>query len=149
MMRVFSMSPSMTNPRGKLQTAFRRYRAPLLNALLFNGWAAALSYRCGLHGRLGVTRHRVTLPAARALPRPLRIAFASDFHAGPTTDPALFDALFDCLAQERPDVLLLAATSSPARPKIWPRSAPAWRAASRRWASSACTATTICGPTMN
>src|SRR5476651_2013812 len=107
MMRVFSMSPSMTNPRGKLQTAFRRYRAPLLNALLFNGWAAALSYRCGLHGRLGVTRHRVTLPAARALPRPLRIAFASDFHAGPTTDPALFDALFDCLAQERPDVLLL------------------------------------------
>jgi len=97
----------MTNPRGKLQTAFRRYRAPLLNALLFNGWAAALSYRCGLHGRLGVTRHRVTLPAARALPRPLRIAFASDFHAGPTTDPALFDALFDCLAQERPDVLLL------------------------------------------
>jgi predicted MPP superfamily phosphohydrolase len=49
----------------------------------------------------------VSLGPSRRLPRPLKIAFASDFHAGPTTHPALFDALLTQLHAEQPDVLLL------------------------------------------
>jgi predicted MPP superfamily phosphohydrolase len=79
----------------------------VLDTLLMNGWVAGLSYRLGGHGRLEVSRHEVVLAPERRLPRPLTFAFASDFHAGPTTHPALFDALLDQLRRERPDVLLL------------------------------------------
>jgi predicted MPP superfamily phosphohydrolase len=79
----------------------------VLNTLLSKGWLAGLSYRMGGHGQLEVARHQVELAPDRRLPRPLTIAFASDFHAGPTTHPALFDALLERLRQERPDVLLL------------------------------------------
>jgi hypothetical protein len=37
----------------------------------------------------------------------LRIAFASDFHAGPTTSPVLLDAAIDALTAARADLLLL------------------------------------------
>jgi predicted MPP superfamily phosphohydrolase len=74
---------------------------------LLRGWVAALSYRIGLHGKLGVTHHTLELPPERRLPKPLKIAFASDFHAGVTTDPAIFGDLFARLAIEQPDVLLL------------------------------------------
>jgi predicted MPP superfamily phosphohydrolase len=79
----------------------------VLNTLLTKGWLAGLSYRMGGHGQLEVGRHEVELAPDRRLPRPLTIAFASDFHAGPTTHPALFDALLERLREERPDVLLL------------------------------------------
>lgn len=97
----------MAAPRGKYNDAFRRYTELVLNAALLRGLVAACSYHCGLQGRLGVTEHVLTLPPERRLPRPLRIAFASDFHAGPTTHPALFTSLFERLAHERPDLLLL------------------------------------------
>ena len=79
----------------------------LLNTLLAGGWAAGLSYRLGGHGSLGVSRYEFELGPERRLPRPLTIGFASDFHAGPTTHPALFDALLARIRREAPDVLLL------------------------------------------
>jgi predicted MPP superfamily phosphohydrolase len=79
----------------------------VLNALLMNGRIAALSWRLGGHGQLEVARHEVELGPDQRLPRPLTVAFASDFHAGPTTHPALFDALLERLHAEKPDVLLL------------------------------------------
>ena len=79
----------------------------VLNTLLMKGWLAGLSYRLGGHGALGVTRHELVLGPEQRLPRPLKIAFASDFHAGPTTHPALFDRLLEQLGRERPDLLLL------------------------------------------
>jgi predicted MPP superfamily phosphohydrolase len=85
-----------------------RYRVErLLDTLLFNGSVAAWSYRRGLHGRLGVTRHEIALEPARALPRPLVIAFASDLHAGPTTHSEIFDELAGQIEAARPDVVLL------------------------------------------
>jgi predicted MPP superfamily phosphohydrolase len=91
----------------KQHRPFRNATERVLDLLLMKGWVANLSWRLGGHGRLGVTRHEVVLDRQQRLPRPLRIAFASDFHAGPTTAPAIFDALLAQLRRERPDVLLL------------------------------------------
>jgi predicted MPP superfamily phosphohydrolase len=86
-----------------LRNAFER----VLNASLLKGRLAGISYRLGGLGRVRVTRQEVDLGPARRLARPLRIGFASDFHAGPTTHPAVFDDLLACIRQERPDVMLL------------------------------------------
>jgi hypothetical protein len=93
--------------RGKHNRRARRVGERLLDAVLLGGVVAALTYRLGLQGRLGVTRYQCTLPQERRLPKSLSIAFASDFHAGPTTHPAVFTELFRAITQERPDVLLL------------------------------------------
>jgi predicted MPP superfamily phosphohydrolase len=91
----------------KLHRPIRHATERVLNTLLMKGRAAALSYRLGGHGKLEVSRHEVVMALDEPLPRPLTIAFASDFHAGPTTHPALFDTLLEELHRERPDVLLL------------------------------------------
>jgi uncharacterized protein len=74
---------------------------------LLGGFVARLSYRGGLQGKLGVTRYAVQLTTGKTLVAPLTVAFASDFHAGPTTDPDLFVALRNLLADAQPDVILL------------------------------------------
>jgi predicted MPP superfamily phosphohydrolase len=78
-----------------------------LNSALQGGWVASWSYRRGLHGKLRVTRHEIRIPKERWLPTPLAIAFASDFHAGPTTHPAAFETLANELLGLQPDVILL------------------------------------------
>ncbi|MGZ5183211.1 MAG: metallophosphoesterase [Ramlibacter sp.] len=93
--------------QSKRHRPIRHATERVLNTLLLKGRVAGFSYRLGGHGTLGVTRHEVVLEPEQHLPRPLTIGFASDFHAGPTTHPALFDALLAQLARERPDVLLL------------------------------------------
>jgi predicted MPP superfamily phosphohydrolase len=70
------------------------------------GWAAALARRLGLHGRISVCRDEVRLDRwARG--RPLRIVFASDFHAGPVTHPELLNEASRAIAGGKPDLLLL------------------------------------------
>jgi uncharacterized protein len=78
-----------------------------LDAALLRGFFAKWSYRFGLHGKLRVTSHEIRLPREKALVAPLLLAFASDFHAGPTTHPELFANLIDEVNRQRPDVLLL------------------------------------------
>jgi predicted MPP superfamily phosphohydrolase len=78
-----------------------------LDAALLNGIVAKWSYHLGLHGKLQVTVHEVRLAAGKSLPRPLVAAFASDFHAGPATHPAMFSTLIDEVVRQKPDVLLL------------------------------------------
>jgi uncharacterized protein len=97
----------MARYRGKRNHWHRRVGEHLLDGFLLNGVFAKWSYRIGLHGRLRVTQHEVSLPESRRLPRPLKIAFASDFHAGPTTHPAIYDDLLDDIQLHRPDILLL------------------------------------------
>jgi predicted MPP superfamily phosphohydrolase len=86
-----------------LRNAFER----VLNASLLKGWVAGISYRLGGLGKVSVTRHDVDLGPERRLAQPLRIGFASDFHAGPTTHPGVFDDLLAAIRAEAPDVLLL------------------------------------------
>ena len=76
--------------------------------LYLNGWGAAVAYRLGLNGSVGVERFEVALPGT--VPRgtrPMRLVFASDFHAGPTTDPRLIAAACEAIEREQPDLLLL------------------------------------------
>lgn len=81
--------------RGLVESALR---------LAFSGdWPARL---WALHPRAAhvrVVHHRVTAPRAR----PLRVAFASDLHLGPTTSAVTLDAAFHHLAAARPDLLVL------------------------------------------
>jgi hypothetical protein len=93
--------------RSKHQRPYRHATERVLNAVLSKGQLARLSYRLGGLGRVGVTRQDVELGPERRLAQPLRIGFASDFHAGPTTHTALFDDLLAAIRAERPDVLLL------------------------------------------
>jgi len=74
-----------------------------------DGWAARA------WGRFpGATHVRLAAHELRALPagstgarRPLRLAFASDLHIGPTTPPTLLDRAFALLGHLSPDVLVL------------------------------------------
>jgi predicted MPP superfamily phosphohydrolase len=99
-------SAGMSIPAQKRHRPLRHAVERVLDAFLLDGRVAAWSYRRGLHGQLAVARHEVALEGKR-LPAPLTIAFASDFHAGPTTHWALYDDLAAELRRARPDVLLL------------------------------------------
>jgi len=70
-------------------------------------WAAALSYRVGLQGRVRVSEMVLHTSPPQQREAPLRIGFASDFHAGPTTDRRTLAAACRALAALEPDVVLL------------------------------------------
>ena len=72
------------------------------------GWAARLAYRVGLQGDVETRRHEFQVAGGASPPsRPLRLGFASDFHAGPLTHPKVLRTAFDALAAAAPDAVLL------------------------------------------
>jgi predicted MPP superfamily phosphohydrolase len=91
----------------RVASARKRIEMMLDRAFRPASWAAAVSYRVGLQGRVRVSE--TTLHSSRVQPRemPLRIGFASDFHAGPTTDRRTLAAACDALSAMKPDVVLL------------------------------------------
>jgi predicted MPP superfamily phosphohydrolase len=97
----------MRRHRGKHNSLFRRITEAAVNSALLRGWVARWSYRGGFHGELRVTHHEIRTAKEQWLPGPLVIAFASDFHAGPTTHPETFTTLANELLEIRPDVILL------------------------------------------
>jgi len=78
-----------------------------LDTALLRGFVAKWSYHLGLQGKFGVTKYDIHLADNKRLPASLVIAFASDFHAGPTTHPEVYASLFDQLIDRRPDVFIL------------------------------------------
>ncbi|MFN2564048.1 MAG: metallophosphoesterase [Gemmatimonadaceae bacterium] len=71
------------------------------------GWAPRLAGPIGLQGTLGVASHTLPVSGRRRGAPPLRVAFASDLHAGPTTHPRLVSDACRALAEANPDLLLL------------------------------------------
>ena len=70
-------------------------------------WATRLAVATGLQ-RTDVEVDRLLVPVGRAAgTTPLRIAFASDFHAGSTTDVRVLESACRRIAEEKPDLLLL------------------------------------------
>jgi predicted MPP superfamily phosphohydrolase len=82
------------------------HTASRLEALLYRGgWPVRLARALGI--RPGVTTLRHTIQVVGGAIPPLKLAYASDFHAGPTTDPAVLRAACAALRDAAPDVLLL------------------------------------------
>jgi predicted MPP superfamily phosphohydrolase len=70
-------------------------------------WPSRLIRALGMQRRVHVLHHVIATARWPATVRPLRIAFASDLHAGPTTHPSLLDEAFARLAATDADVILL------------------------------------------
>jgi len=73
-----------------------------------DGWPAAVARRIGLQPDPVLRVQAVALPGRDVSRPPLRVGFASDFHAGPTTHPQVIARACALLADARPDVLLFA-----------------------------------------
>lgn len=88
----------------------RRRKVELILDRFFrpNAWAARTARALGLHGGPQSTVDTQVLGVERENGAPpLRLAFASDFHAGATTDVRLLAGACDTLNALLPDVLLL------------------------------------------
>lgn len=70
-------------------------------------WAARAFYAAGLQTGRPIDIDRHLIPISHAAARPLRVAFASDFHAGPTTSKKILKAACAALESLDADVLLL------------------------------------------
>lgn len=70
-------------------------------------WAARAAYALGLQGGPSVHVDHRHIALLRPLRVPLRVAFASDFHAGATTDERILSNACAQLEALRPDLLLL------------------------------------------
>jgi predicted MPP superfamily phosphohydrolase len=78
-----------------------------LGVLYTGGWAARLWALVPGATRVGLIEHTLAVPTREKGRPPLRIAFASDLHLGPTTPHEVLDAAFDRLKAANADVLAL------------------------------------------
>jgi len=79
----------------------------VLGVLYAGGWPAHLTNAMGLQGELQVAEHVFRIQRAGRDAAPIRVAFASDFHAGPTLHPRLLRETLAALAAAEADLLLL------------------------------------------
>jgi predicted MPP superfamily phosphohydrolase len=79
----------------------------LLGRISGKGWMAAIANRLGWQDQLRIDRCALTFPGPEHALAPLRIAFASDFHAGPTTHARTLTQACQVLRDLQPDLLLL------------------------------------------
>jgi predicted MPP superfamily phosphohydrolase len=93
--------------RARHLTPRRKATEVWYDVIFSGGWAPRLARALGLTGTFGVAHHEVRVSGRRVGAPPLRIAFVSDLHAGPTTYPALIADACRALADARPDLLLL------------------------------------------
>lgn len=93
--------------RGAHYTFTRHLNEEFLDRLFRGGWPARLAEDLGLLPRLRTLEYDLPIATWPAGAPRLRLAFASDFHAGPTTTPRQLDDAAAALAAARPDVLLL------------------------------------------
>jgi predicted MPP superfamily phosphohydrolase len=95
-------------PEPKAPESFRRLLFGTVVPLIYlRGWGASVAWRLGAQGGLDVRRYDVALPGRAAPGVAMRIIFASDFHAGPTTDPRQLERAIASIIAEKPDLLLL------------------------------------------
>jgi predicted MPP superfamily phosphohydrolase len=78
----------------------------VLTVLYAGGWAARLWALVPGATRVGLFEHTLETGLRAGRP-PLKVAFASDLHIGPTTPRQTLDNAFALLKDARPDVLLL------------------------------------------
>ena len=82
--------------------------ASRLETLLYRGgWPVRLARALGIRPQVRTVEHTVHLGTGSGAMPPLRIAYASDFHAGPTTDANVLRAACAELRAAAADLLLL------------------------------------------
>ncbi len=86
-------TPKSMMGRGRHYSWWRKAGEAIEAQIYADGWAARGAFSLGLQGNLHIDRRDIYLPIRPHLTEPLRVAFASDLHAGPLTDPRLFDVL--------------------------------------------------------
>ncbi|MFT5685660.1 MAG: putative MPP superfamily phosphohydrolase [Myxococcota bacterium] len=91
--------------RGKNYSPARGLIEAVLKVAYFRGWPGRLWG--ALPGRSVVHPQHLDLRILPPGTPPLRLAFLSDLHIGPTTPPALLDAAFACVTDWAPDILAL------------------------------------------
>jgi uncharacterized protein len=91
--------------------------ASRLEALLYRGgWPVRLARAIGIRPGVRTVQHAIRLgPGSDGMP-PLRIAYASDFHAGPTTDASILRTACAELRAAAADLLLLGGDFVTSRP---------------------------------
>lgn len=92
--------------RARRLSLLRRCSEIAFDTTYADGWAARLTHRLHLDGQLEVTDSTLTLPRWRG-GLPLRVVFASDFHAGPLTHPKLLDDACHAIEAVRAELVLL------------------------------------------
>lgn len=92
---------------GSLQGALWRTADRIQALVYYGGWAARLSRLLGAQPTLQVVRHDLTIAGLPESTPELTLAFASDFHAGLTTDPDLLRRACAAMSAAKPDLLLL------------------------------------------
>jgi uncharacterized protein len=101
----------MSAPRwfGRARHATFKKRAidVALGLLYAGGWPATITRAIGFQGTLQVAEHVFRVRRARRDAPDLRLAFASDFHVGPTLHARLLADAFAALADAEADLLLL------------------------------------------
>jgi predicted MPP superfamily phosphohydrolase len=91
--------------------------ASRLEGLLYRGgWPVRLARAIGIRPEVRTVRHDVDLRLDSGRMPPLRIAYASDFHAGPTTDASVLRAACADLRAAAADLLLLGGDFVTGRP---------------------------------
>jgi predicted MPP superfamily phosphohydrolase len=93
--------------RGAFYTRGRALVEWTLHRAYRGHWPARLVRAVGLQRTVQTVRHHVVAPDWPAEQPPIRIAFISDLHAGPTTHASLLDEAFAQLAAVQADVVLL------------------------------------------
>ncbi|MFT3770208.1 MAG: metallophosphoesterase family protein [Minicystis sp.] len=91
--------------RGRNYSAGRGLAEAALRVAFAGDWPARVWAHVPRAADVRVVRHHVALATPRA--KPLRVAFASDLHLGPTTPAVTLDAAFRHLAEAGPDLLIL------------------------------------------
>jgi uncharacterized protein len=80
-------------------------------------WPARLAMRLGVSTGVTVERHEIPVPAPLGAAPVIRLAFAADFHAGPTTPDPLLQRAADALRGLQADALLLGGDFVSLRPE--------------------------------
>ena len=79
----------------------------VLGVVYAGGWPAIVTNAVGLQGTLQISEHVFRIPRERPNAPELCVAFASDFHAGPTLHKRLLRDAMEALESATPDLLLL------------------------------------------
>lgn len=99
--------PLRARGRGRNYTPLRGAAELVMRAAYHGGWPARAWDRVPGKARVERLDHALLLDPGRPRATPLRLAFASDLHIGPTTPRSVLDRAFSLLSGAAPDVLIL------------------------------------------